>query len=151
MAKRRKKQTCAEGRCDAPPYRGGLCRRHHEEAEAEETKERSAIVALRTWQVDGHPPEKPGLKDEMMEVARWWDRACFSLQGNKKDGVLKDEAEYALSWCISIATAIIKQERAHRSGQAEDPAIQYQKDLAWERFKNLEAGLMSNGVERPKC
>jgi hypothetical protein len=31
-----------------------------------------------------------------------------------------------------------------------DPTVVYLKSLAWERFKNLEAGLMSNGVERPK-
>ena len=123
---------------------------HHEEARAKEADEQAAIEALKTWRVEGCSPEKPGLKDELMRASRWWDKACLALQANKKDEVLLDETESALSWCISIAKAIIQDEVAHRHGRAEDPTVVYLKSLAWERFENLEAGLMSNGVERPK-
>lgn len=149
MAKR-KDPACRKWRCEESQYLGGLCKLHHEEARAKEADEQAAIEALKTWRVEGCSPEKPGLKDELMRASRWWDKACLALQANKKDEVLLDETESALSWCISIAKAIIQDEVAHRHGRAEDPTVVYLKSLAWERFENLEAGLMSNGVERPK-
>ena len=147
---RKKNPTCIKWRCDEPPYLSGLCQQHHEENQAKRAEERAAIDEPKARLVNGRPLEKPGLNDELRQAARWWNRACLALQQNREDEVLKEETEYALSWCTSIAGAIIKEEEAYRNGRPEDPTVVYLKGIAWERFENLEAGLMSNGVERPR-
>jgi hypothetical protein len=63
---------------------------------------------------------------------------------------LKDETEFAPEWCIAIASAIIQEEASFRAGREADAGTLYVKGLSWERFENLEAGLMSNGVRRPE-
>ena len=144
-----KKLTCRKGRCKEPPFLGGLCKAHHEEDHAKELARRAAIEALTTLTIDGKLPHKSGLKDELLKAARWWDRACMALRSERQDSVLKDETEYATEWCIAIANAIIQEETSFRAGREPDATTLYLKKLSWERFENLEAGLMSNGVKRP--
>ena len=73
----------------------------------------------------------------------------MALRAERQDSVLRDETEYAPEWCIAIAKAIIKEEIDFRAGREADATTAYLKKSSWERFENLEAGLMSNGIERP--
>lgn len=50
---KRKYPACRKWRCEEPPYLGGLCKLHHEEARAKEADEQAAIEALKTWRVEG--------------------------------------------------------------------------------------------------
>lgn len=144
-----KKLTCRKSRCEESPFQGGLCKAHHEEDHAKEVARRAAIEALTTLTIDGKLPEKPELKDELLKAVRWWDRARMALRSERQDSVLKDETEYASEWCIAIASAIIQEENSFRVGREADAKTLHLKRLSWERFENLEAGLMSNGVKRP--
>jgi hypothetical protein len=63
---------------------------------------------------------------------------------------LQEEAEFAMEWCITFAQEIVDAERAARKGNPA-PSLHMESTRQWvrERFRNLERGLMSNGVPRP--
>ena len=62
---------------------------------------------------------------------------------------LKDEAEYGMSWCITLIEEMVGAERAYLSNLDFDTTIlNHTKDWVFERFNNLESGLMSNGLSR---
>jgi hypothetical protein len=64
---------------------------------------------------------------------------------------LKDETKYAIDWCIALAQELVDAERASRTSAPFDPTkLEYTRQWVWERFGNLERGLMSNGVKREK-
>jgi hypothetical protein len=145
-----KQPTCRKWSCEEPPFLGGLCKAHHGENHTKEVARRAAIEALTSLTINGKLPEKPQLKDELLKAARWWDRACMALRLECQDSALKDEIASAPEWCIAIANAIIQEEASFRAGREADATTLYLKRLSWERFENLEAGLMSNGVQRPE-
>ncbi len=128
----------------------GLCRPHYEEHAREEAQRDEAVQALHRSVIDGLPIQQPELREEFLKLQKWWTRACTVRNFGGEDPILKDEAEYALEWCISLAKVIITEEKKFRSGDTRKPEWNYTRDWVWDRFKNLEAGLMSNGVERRK-
>jgi hypothetical protein len=74
---------------------------------------------------------------------------CHVLNHNATDDALADEAEFAKDWCIVLAEEIVLSEKAYLNGDNKSrPELQYTRDWVWERFRNLGAGLMSNGVRR---
>lgn len=150
MARKAKNLTCRQWRCEEPVFLGGLCKTHHEENVLNEQSLRAAIEALTTRTIDGALPKKPGLKDELLKASRWWDQACMALQSQRQDKILLEETETATEWCIAIAKAIIQEEKNFLAGKDDDYTCSYLKRISWERFENLEAGLMSNGIKRPK-
>lgn len=144
----RKPVTCRTYRCNRPPVLGGLCEQHHAEQQAKEQARREAVDAIMYHTVDGARISSAALLDELKRLVPWWDKAHWAMQYGLHDPVLRDEVEYAPEWCIAIAAVIVAQERDHRLGKGVSEYDQELKRIAWERFDNLSAGLMSNGVPR---
>ncbi len=147
MAKRR--VECAKYRCTDPPFMVGLCRRHHEEDEANKRRRSTALKLLDSGRLDNEPPGAGPLREEFYRLQDWWRQVCDCIISSREHPVLRDEARYADSWCIGLAELIIDEERERRAGQKVDvDSHQYLRKQLWERFDNLERGLGSNGVER---
>ena len=146
----KKIRGCRESRCFEPPYRDGLCEEHYEMYRRNKLRRDAAIETLHTAVIGGRLPDNPELHEELIKIRKWWDRACRSVINNFEDEVLRDETEYASEWCIAIVQEIIDEELSYRQGSSERTFSKEIKRLAWERFENLEAGLMSNGVPRPR-
>ncbi len=144
----RKKSVCFEYRCDEPPYMGGRCTEHYEQHRQKLQDREDAIEALNNVKVDGSNPTGPSLQERLFDIRKWWFRACDSLAYRSPDSVLRDEAEYAQEWCITLAKEIVKAERAFRLGKGPDFLLEHTSNLVYERFRNLENGFMSNGVPR---
>lgn len=141
--------SCSEHGCAESPFLRGFCKRHHEERGVSERRRNEAVDALHTGAVDGSPLGGPTLRDELQRLRRWWHSACDSLNYATPHAIFGDEAEYALSWCISLAQEIISVERQVRNGgSAETPMLDATRVWVWERFGFLENGLHSNGTPR---
>lgn len=147
---RTKIRTCYHYRCKEQPVLGGLCQEHYDEDMAKQKARDEAISTLQSWHVDGSRITHPELLVEIKKASDWWDRATRALHFNNQDEILLDETQYAPEWCIAIAGVIAQQERKHRQGNGLDAYDQQVKQFSWDRFEALSAGLMSNGVARPK-
>lgn len=90
------------------------------------------------------------LREEFSQLRRKWDAACHSVNYQVEDPVLRDEAKWAVEWCISLAREIILADQALQAGKAVSASLADTRRWVGERFSNLEAGLMSNGVKRPE-
>ena len=148
MARQRK--DCAKLHCTAPPFLGGLCERHHKEAEATQLRYDTARAALNSGQIDNEPVGPGPLRDEFWRLRDWWFDVCHYVTTDRQHPILRNETEYAVSWCIGLAEYIVDEERDRRAGK-EGPAHEYLRRDLWERFENLQRGLMSNGVPRPEA
>ena len=144
------KAVCSVSGCAEPLYLGGLCEEHHLESVKTREKRETAINTLETATIDGRMPDNNALCDELLKTRKWWFRACDSMRNNIQDKVLLDEAKYAFEWCVAIAQIIIDEELLFRQEQPSNKMFHERKRVFWERFENLEAGLMSNGVARTK-
>jgi len=66
------------------------------------------------------------------------------------EAVFGDETGFVIEWCINLAAVMVDEERAARSKtQATSLQEQRTRQWVWERFRNLELGMMSNGLPRP--
>ena len=146
MAK--KKKTCSKFRCDNPVYMFGLCKDHHEKAEEDKHRLETAIQALFFSVIDGSLPKNLELREELFRIQKWWHRACDAVNFDRKDEVLLDDAQYAVEWCIALAKEIVDAEIAFRNGTPPSYSLEDTRTWVWERFHNLEKGLMSNGLKR---
>ena len=146
---RKKQPVCRQYRCDKPPLSNGLCHEHYEIHKHNEKSREEALEALHKAHIDGALPTNTSLREQLFQIQKWWFRACDSLNYNRKDPVLLDEAQYALDWCISLAKEIVAAERAINSGQEPSWTLEHTSNWVYERFHKLEKGLMSNGVVRP--
>jgi hypothetical protein len=59
-----------------------------------------------------------------------------------------DEADYATEWCITLAEEIVKAEHQIAKSQAIPTSFEVARQWVWERLRNLDAGLRSNGRPR---
>ena len=112
-------------------------------------RRKAALDALHKSEIEGRPPENAELRDELFRIQKWWYRACDAVNYAREDEVLLDEAKYATEWCIALAQEIVDAEIASRNGQPIPISLERTRDWVWDRFLNLEKGLMSNGVNRP--
>ena|SRR3989442_9408380 len=145
----RRKRLCRASGCSEEPYLGGLCRKHHEEKTIRTQRRDVAIHTLHTAMIEGRLPNDRTLREELLRLREWWDRACIAVQTNRGSELMPlDEAEYALEWCISLAQEIVDAERALRDGNTVGCLLAATREWVWDRFKNLEAGLRSNGLPR---
>lgn len=146
---KRKPRLCTAPRCEETPYLGGLCKEHYEEQECRRRKENAAVDFLHSRVIEGQVIQHAELKEEANDLFRWWDRVCRAVQARRDVGHMPfDEADYAISWCCSIAQRIIEAELAYRAGKEVSPMLKAEREPFWERFRNLEVGLASNGVPR---
>ena len=145
----RKKLTCFVSRCDEPPYLGGRCKEHYDEDKRKQQERRDAVEVLNNSGVDGTYPTDKSLRQLLSDIQKWWSRAHSAMAYGRTDSVLRDEAEYAAEWCVALAWQIVRAERAFRAGQEPDYMLQHTSAWVFERFNNLQKGLMSNGVPRP--
>ena len=147
-----RKKTCRKLGCDAPPVGfAGLCARHDEEEDRRHKRFMEAADVLHTGVIDGEYIGAGPLRDELSKVRDWWSAACSAVNSQGEHPILKDETEFATHWCIGIAQEIIEAERDRRAGnEGDSDARRYVRQQFWNRFENLERGLMSNGVARPE-
>lgn len=144
----KRKNVCRVYRCTESPHLGGLCKAHAAEASEKERRRNDALEVLHFGVIDKALPSDSTIREELKRLGVWWRAACDSLNYSIPHAVLKDEAEAATSWCIALAQELIEAERAARAGEPFDPTLlNYTRQWVWERFSNLERGLMSNGVE----
>lgn len=143
-----KKRECRKDHCSEAPYLGGFCEKHEKEETEKERRSNNALKALETATIGGRLPDNPELRDELLRIRKWWFKACDALNYNQKDNVLLDDAKFATEWCIALALEIVDAEIAFRKNLPAPVSLQYTRDLVWDRFSNLEKGLMSNGVKR---
>ncbi|WP_428608981.1 hypothetical protein [Sedimenticola sp.] len=148
MGKKRKQFECRKNGCFEPPHQGGLCKDHHEERAFQDNRREAAIEALHHCTINGIYLTSPDLRNELEKVRKWWHRACDAVNYRREDEILRDEAEFALEWCISLAQEVVDAEESRREGDENPQPFSFQQTGLWERFENLEKGLMSNGVER---
>jgi hypothetical protein len=146
--KRRKTPECTKSYCTEPAVAMGLCEKHLAEKNENEIRRDEAIRTLHSGLLEGEVFQRGELREEFLKLQEWWFRACDAINYRREDPALKDEAEYAATWCESLAELIIQDERAHRKGDHHPPPWNFMREHLWGRFKNLEAGLMSNGVPR---
>lgn len=146
---KRKLKTCTAPRCEEPPYLGRLCKDHYEKMEDCRRREDAATQFLHTGIIDAQLIQHPELRDEFHQISKWWDRVCQAIQ-TRHDAIHMplEEAEFAISWCTSIAQLIIEAELAFRAGKEISLLLRAKREPYWERFHNLEAGLASNGTPR---
>lgn len=146
----RKVVGCRKYRCENPHYRFGFCEKHYDENNAEKIMRDDAINALHFSKVDGQYFQNITVKEELHKIQKWWQRICSSVNSGREDKILKDETECSMEWCISLAEEIVKAEKKYRNG---DEVLGYEfentRKWVWERFNNLEKGLMSNRIQRP--
>lgn len=146
-----RKKTCREYRCDAPPEIGGLCAKHYEEHERRSRRREEALAVLHNGVIDGEYIGEGPLRDELSRARDWWFQVCSAVNSEREHPILKDETQFGTDWCIGIAQEIVDAERDRRAGkEGDNETPRYMRQLFWERFENLERGLMSNGVERPE-
>jgi len=140
---------CRKFKCDELPFLGGLCKQHHEEDHFEKDKRKNALTLLHENRIDGVFPVTPEVIEELKKLQKWWHVSCCAVNFSQKNTVLQDEASYAVEWCIGIASELVTLERSFLSDTPFDvETSRYYRESFWERFDNLEKGLMSNGYPR---
>jgi hypothetical protein len=143
------KQTfCKQSHCHEPADNTGFCKRHFDEDNLNSKRRTEAIEVLHFGKINGHKIQSPELLSEYSQIERWWSRACIANNFGTTDSILKDEVEYALEWCISLAQIIVQEELEFRISGKYMNTNNYIRSEVWSRFKNLQAGLMSNGISR---
>jgi hypothetical protein len=149
MARRQK--FCKTYGCPNPPAIGGICTQHYEEDRIRQMRREAAVELLHRGLIDGQPVTTERLRDELRGTQDWWSQVCSVVNAEREHPVLKDETQYAVDWCIGLAASILDEERELRAGKRVDAATyEYLRRGLWDRFQNLERGLMSNGVSRPE-
>lgn len=148
---RKKRRTCIARGCEEEAAIGGYCEEHYQDHTREEARRNAAVSALHTGLVAGQLLENQPLREEFFKLQDWWHDACRSVQ-TKRDvrNVPYDEAEYALEWCIRLAQEIIDADAVIKAGKTTDYQLDHTRQWVWDRFRNLEAGLRSNGLPREK-
>jgi len=141
---------CRHSRCDKEGRFAGLCDEHYAEHLEEKRQHDEAVYVLHHGLLENQPFQKEAVAEEFRRIRKWWDRACDSVNYGREDEILRDEAQYALDWCISLTRQIIQEEIAFRQGNDYSLPWNNTRDWVWERFANLESGLMSNGRPRPQ-
>ncbi len=128
---------------------GGLCEKHHTDQSGRAQRRDAAIHTLHTGAVDDRLPDDQALREELIKLREWWYRACRAVQTRHDTKFMPlDEAEYAIEWCIALAQEIINAELALRTGKTVSDSLATTRYWVWDRFKNLEGGLRSNGLSR---
>lgn len=150
MTQKNRVQKCVDAECTEIPYLGGYCEKHHMEKLRIEKRRENALTALEIGKIADQFLENMELRDELERLRKWWFRICDAINNNRKDTVLKDEAIYAIEWCIALAQEIVDAELAFRAenNKFSNDNLEATKQWVWERFHNLEAGLMSNGIQQ---
>lgn len=146
--KSRKKVTCAHSQCEELAEASGFCPEHYAEFKQQRKNRDDAIQTLHSSIVNEQLFQKAELKEEFEKIQQWWRRACDSINYKKEDPILKNEAQYATEWCIALTLELIQEEKAFRAGATLQTSSSFTRDWVWLRFKNLESGLMSNGLPR---
>lgn len=143
------KNLCKEKYCQEHAYLGGLCERHYEEDKTETKARNDAIRTLHQGLIDDRPVQSEAFREELMRLRDWWSRACRAINDSRTDPLLHDEADAAISWCITLTKEIIIAERAFRTNSSHDyQNLEDVRHWVWQRFDNLSKGLMSNGIKR---
>ncbi len=148
----RKSKNCRKLHCYRPSASpGGLCQQHIDEETIRHQRREVAISVLHTGSYNEQYMIEEPFIEEWKRVRRWWHQACDAYNNQRTHPVLHDETEYALDWCVGIAQELIDAQRDVRAGkQGDTPTRQYVREQFWERFENMEKGLMSNGIARAK-
>jgi hypothetical protein len=128
----------------------GFCQKHYDEHSADERLRDDAVRLLHSSLLDDRQLVSSVLRNELSVVQKWWVLACDATNRHRTDTILKDEAPYALDWCISLAKEIIIADRNTRKGERVGNSLEYTRSWVLDRFSNLESGLMSNGIKRPE-
>ena len=103
---------------------------------------------LHTGTIDGNVITNEELRIEFFKLQTWWTKTCDAMNYGMFKEVFFGEEQYAIEWCISLTEEIVEDELAFRQGKEPTSSIQITRKWVWDRFENLEKGLMSNGISR---
>lgn len=146
---KRKKHGCRVIDCPRAPYLGGLCKIHFEEDQRRKERRADAVAALHFGTIDRNLPSVPELSVELSRLRVYWNRACQVANTSCGTAMMPfDEAQFAVEWCISLAMEIVDEERKRTREKPITTSFSITREWVWERFKNLDAGLRSNGRPR---
>lgn len=146
---KRSHRICSRPGCDLAPHLGGLCEQHNLEHEREKEKRTRALDALHRRLPDVSAQYAGELADEWRVLHSRWDRVCNVVNGQRGTKSLPlSDAEYAIDWCIALAKELLSAEDALATGKKPPSSLEITRGWVNERFENLEAGFMSNGLPR---
>jgi hypothetical protein len=152
--KKPKNRKCIQYPCEESQYYIRLCEKHYKDKCKKDADHNAAVDLLHFGYVDGSYLSSSFLSDKLYKIRKWWFRACDSVNNSTVDSILLDEASNAIYWCISLAHEIVRSEREYRNnitiGEELESSLKNTENLVFERFRNLENGLMSNGLPRHK-
>lgn len=134
-----KLNQCMEKGCEKPRFAGGFCEEHFEAQTKQAHLRTEALNALHSGRIDGALPTNDELHGVLTDIRKWWDRACRSINHKIPDPVLNDQAEYALSWCQSLATEIVLSERNFKNQLPPTDDLEHTKAWVFQRISELEA------------
>ena len=145
----KRQKNCIDYPCNKPIFKQGRCLKHSDELDKNEKRKDDAAHALHYLKVDDAVFTNPRFFQEMNSLAEWWRKACDSVNNSKPDKLLRDEAKYAISWCIILAQEFVDAERAYRLNLSfEETMLNHTYKWVWDNFNNLKNGLTSNGEAR---
>lgn len=149
MSKQTKKRTCIIYNCKNEPYMTGLCEEHYKEDKIKKDRRDSAIRALHSYTINDTLPTNENLQMEFEQLCEWWHRVCTALNTNVGTTLMPlNEVLDAKEWCIILAQKIIDDELDYQSGKQKKNSFDLNREQLWNKFKNLEKGLTSNGLQR---
>lgn len=130
-------------------YRARLCEEHVAEDDQRQRRRERALDVLH-WRIQDTVARRSGVfATDWKELRRRWDEVCGVLNHNQGTASLPlDEAWYAMDWCTALAEQFLGAEDDLEKGIAPTWWLEQERDRVFEKFRHLDAGLMSNGLPR---
>jgi hypothetical protein len=146
MKMRKTKILCKHKACGLPVEMAGFCVAHYQEDLENRRQETVAINTLHS-QSGAITIKNRELSEELSRLKGLWDIACHAANSNIKNTVLKDQAPYAVEWCISLAKELILADRALIEGRAVSGSLEYTRNSVWSRFAEIDSQLVKRDAK----
>jgi hypothetical protein len=147
MPKRR--VVCGKYPCNGCPVSLSSYEKHAAERELKDQRYFGAVEVLHGAPIDGLRVSCAALWDELLRFRDWWGEACRAVNSGSEDPLLLDATANGTYWCVAVAQEINEFERDARLGGKGDTRLrEFIRQEAADRFANLEARFMSDGVAR---
>lgn len=132
----KKHGKCKARKCNETAQIRGLCRKHHEEQKQAHELRQDGLSLLEKGRIDNEYVTVKWIKADLQKLQPWWNRISVDIKNESND--LGDEAPYAKEWCMALAIAMVKTERASRAGATYDQGkAEIVRDRVWRRLESL--------------